>query len=311
MKKTILPFFILIGLLAIFLNNSVSLAQNAYQQPVSSTPYCYQFKHYLVKGSTDMSTQGEVSILQNILYNINLLSVAPTGYFGDLTEAAVMQYQASRNIQPTGTVGPVTRSSFSNCNTTVPPAQSQNTIPITFYSFNKSSVVQVPLNSVISLPNLSPWPEYPNYYFAGWYADYNFTNIYSPTKVEKTFALFAKWVKTCNDGSSVVYPNDCNVNYNPNPNPNPDPNFSNACPSNKEFVANQVNCTCVSGFTKITYGDPASPTAICLPIVENCPSDKYFYSWDFPGCKCPTGFIKNSGLPGIDVNINFCSPNTN
>ncbi|KKW39351.1 MAG: Endopeptidase, cell wall lytic activity, partial [Parcubacteria group bacterium GW2011_GWA1_54_9] len=52
----------------------------------------------------------EVTELQKVLIAEGLLKIdAPTGYFGELTRAAVQAYQASRGIADTGFVGPLTR----------------------------------------------------------------------------------------------------------------------------------------------------------------------------------------------------------
>ncbi len=50
--------------------------------------------------------------LQKILIAKNFLVSEPTGYFGALTEAAVKKYQASKGIEQTGTVGPITRAAL-------------------------------------------------------------------------------------------------------------------------------------------------------------------------------------------------------
>ncbi len=51
----------------------------------------------------------EVKTLQQILYNEQLLNVTPTGYFGALTRAAVIEYQRENGLPTTGFVGPLTR----------------------------------------------------------------------------------------------------------------------------------------------------------------------------------------------------------
>ena len=61
-------------------------------------------------GQRDTVTNGNaVSILQSYLYEIGYLSVAPTGYFGNLTLSAVKAFQNANNINATGYVGPLTR----------------------------------------------------------------------------------------------------------------------------------------------------------------------------------------------------------
>lgn len=52
----------------------------------------------------------EVTELQKVLIAEGLLKVdAPTGYFGQLTRAAVIAFQKARGIAQAGVVGPLTR----------------------------------------------------------------------------------------------------------------------------------------------------------------------------------------------------------
>lgn len=71
--------------------------------------YCINYDKAMTIGSTDAKTNGQVSQLQNFLYNMDFLSVKPTGYFGSLTWTAVANYQKSKGIDPVGSVGPITR----------------------------------------------------------------------------------------------------------------------------------------------------------------------------------------------------------
>ena len=70
----------------------------------------YKFGRDLALGS-----KGEdVTALQAILIKGTYLSIdAPTGYFGVLTRAAVMRYQAAHSISVVGRVGPLTRAVLS------------------------------------------------------------------------------------------------------------------------------------------------------------------------------------------------------
>jgi peptidoglycan hydrolase-like protein with peptidoglycan-binding domain len=69
-------------------------------------------------GSTDTSTNGEVSLLQQFLVGGGYLTMpagVSTGYFGPLTQAAVIQFQTAAGISPNvGFVGPITRSVIQN-----------------------------------------------------------------------------------------------------------------------------------------------------------------------------------------------------
>lgn len=51
----------------------------------------------------------EVMLLQTKLHSLGFLSVNPTGYFGGLTKAAVIAFQAANGVPQTGYVGPLTR----------------------------------------------------------------------------------------------------------------------------------------------------------------------------------------------------------
>jgi N-acetylmuramoyl-L-alanine amidase len=51
---------------------------------------------------------GDVRQLQQYLHQLGLLKVAPTGYFGSLTDAAVRQFQAENGLVADGLVGPLT-----------------------------------------------------------------------------------------------------------------------------------------------------------------------------------------------------------
>lgn len=59
--------------------------------------------------SSDATTNGEVSMLQDFLVASSLLKSTVTGYFGLGTFAAVKQYQRSVGISGTGYVGPLTK----------------------------------------------------------------------------------------------------------------------------------------------------------------------------------------------------------
>jgi hypothetical protein len=57
-----------------------------------------------------VGSRGEdVSTLQKILFDAGFLKVAPTGYFGVLTKAAVTAYQKLNGLEQVGSVGPKTR----------------------------------------------------------------------------------------------------------------------------------------------------------------------------------------------------------
>ena len=70
---------------------------------------CVDLRYNLEVGSTDSTTNGEVTKLQTFLYP-NYLAVAPTGRFYGMTQKAVMKFQREYGITPVrGYVGAVTR----------------------------------------------------------------------------------------------------------------------------------------------------------------------------------------------------------
>lgn len=66
--------------------------------------------------SADVNFNGEVTKLQKFLYEKKLLSIAPTGYFGSMTKAAVVKFQMSVGLDGTGYVGPYTRAAIKAMN---------------------------------------------------------------------------------------------------------------------------------------------------------------------------------------------------
>lgn len=66
---------------------------------------CYVFNTTLQVGSTG----ADVSALQSRLTLEGLFSANATGYFGSITKAAVMAFQAKNNVESVGIVGPKTR----------------------------------------------------------------------------------------------------------------------------------------------------------------------------------------------------------
>lgn len=89
--------------------------------PVSKVSQCVNLYKTLVVGSTDASTNGEVTKLQQFLANSGFfgnlddqtgLSLQPTGYYGMKTAHAVMKWQKEQGmnfVTLTSGVGPMTR----------------------------------------------------------------------------------------------------------------------------------------------------------------------------------------------------------
>jgi hypothetical protein len=73
------------------------------------------------------STGEDVTALQTILIEQGYMSGEATGYFGNLTSAAVKLYQKARGISQTGTVGPLTRASLNAGSPTTSSSSSTTT----------------------------------------------------------------------------------------------------------------------------------------------------------------------------------------
>ncbi|MEN9604968.1 MAG: hypothetical protein RJB39_653 [Candidatus Parcubacteria bacterium] len=111
MKKT--PIFLLA--LGLFLSPFSTHAT----MPIDPT-YCMQFNNNLKYGMSSNSYPGsEVTQLQSFLGKNGFFNQAATGYFGNVTLAAVKRFQAKYGIPATGFVGMLTRAKINalmNCN---------------------------------------------------------------------------------------------------------------------------------------------------------------------------------------------------
>lgn len=121
------------------------------------------FNRFLTVGARG----SDVLQLQVILQAGGYLSVAPTGYFGQLTRLAVMAYQKKNNLEQVGSVGPKTRGllnaylAISQMTPTPTPAPSGNTSTPTPANVFPSTSPQVttptpPSPSPVSSPNDPP-----------------------------------------------------------------------------------------------------------------------------------------------------------
>jgi len=70
---------------------------------------CLTITQNLKQGSTDATTEGEVTVLQKFLVRKGLLSASITGNFGPATESAVKAFQTSAGISASGTVDAATQ----------------------------------------------------------------------------------------------------------------------------------------------------------------------------------------------------------
>lgn len=74
----------------------------------TSSGTTYDFTELLTLGSED----AQVTALQNRLAALGFYSGPVTGYFGTLTQSAVMKYQTANGIEATGSLGPLTRAAL-------------------------------------------------------------------------------------------------------------------------------------------------------------------------------------------------------
>jgi hypothetical protein len=93
-------------------------------QTVGSPSACFAASNNLRLGNVDYSTNGDVTRLQSFLEGQGYFNRVPTGYFGTVTLAAVINFQTSHQISGTGFVGPITRAAISAlCGNPMPPPQ--------------------------------------------------------------------------------------------------------------------------------------------------------------------------------------------
>lgn len=116
------------------LNKSISISTDVV--PVTVADYsnysCADLNIDVEIGQRDtVANANSVSILQSFLYKNGYLTVAPTGYFGNLTLSAVRAFQTAKGINSTGYVGPITRAKIKNidCNASNITSVSVSTTP--------------------------------------------------------------------------------------------------------------------------------------------------------------------------------------
>lgn len=106
--------------------------------PLPGNPTPHLFTLFLAQGSTGP----EVSALQTLLIETGHFNGSVTGYFGPITEAAVMAFQTSKGISPLGVVGPATRAALNNIGNPLatqppvvtPPPSGSGTVGYKFYN---------------------------------------------------------------------------------------------------------------------------------------------------------------------------------
>ena len=74
----------------------------------TSSSTLYIFRNFLNVGSSGK----DVTALQQLLVHLGFLSAAPTGYYGQVTRRAVIDFQKAHGLSPLGYVGPGTRTAL-------------------------------------------------------------------------------------------------------------------------------------------------------------------------------------------------------
>lgn len=112
-------------LLTLALTPAFTLKAQTAQTFYAPSSTCVNLSVLLQVGSRDYYGRTNVSALQAYLYAAGYLRVAPTGYFGGQTLAALKSFQRNNGIYPTGTTNAQTRTMLRDisCGPVIPPAQ--------------------------------------------------------------------------------------------------------------------------------------------------------------------------------------------
>jgi len=140
MKKQIFSCLLLLSVLL-----PISAFAQADVDPNPNTSTCVSLQNSLRYQSRDVSTNGEVSTLQDFLQSKGYLNSEPTGYFGLLTVAAVKSFQSASGMGGDGYVGPPTRAKIKavSCGG-VDTTPTQSSIPGCFRGALYSSITGQP-----------------------------------------------------------------------------------------------------------------------------------------------------------------------
>lgn len=82
--------------------------------PVSATTTSCSAPVVITRALDIGATGSDVTALQNFLVAKSYLNTTPTGYFGNLTHAAVAAFQTAQGFDPVGGVGPLTRAKIAS-----------------------------------------------------------------------------------------------------------------------------------------------------------------------------------------------------
>jgi peptidoglycan hydrolase-like protein with peptidoglycan-binding domain len=158
MKKILFSLFIpLIISLFVFVafdSESAKAETNTSTQPLVSEESCSSFSNDLYMGSTGADVIALQTWLMNKGFDIPVLSSGkmPKGYFGNLTQAALAQYQNSVGLPSTGYFGPLSRAKLNGlCGE--PLTHTSTSTPI----YTPSPIVtNTPISHPISTPTSTP-----------------------------------------------------------------------------------------------------------------------------------------------------------
>ncbi len=125
-------------------------------QIASASVACTNLASDLSYNATDLSSNGEVTALQNFLSASGYMTAIPNGHFGPATLAAVIAFQAANKISSTGYVGPLTRvaitaASCGGNSISSPSTMSTATVPSTSTAVSNSNVTAPTAGATLSV----------------------------------------------------------------------------------------------------------------------------------------------------------------
>ena len=123
---------------------SFGAAYSAKAQTATPSYSCLSLANNLEQGMSDGGAQGQVFELQTFLNQAGNMNYAPTGYFGPITYAAAVAFQAANGVPGTGFVGPLKRAALQKVRCgTVQPTGALSIISVTPNPVAVGSVVTI------------------------------------------------------------------------------------------------------------------------------------------------------------------------
>ena len=121
----------------------LTLSLSAHAAPAPSCP--------ILTRQLSLGSRGtDVSRLQTFLREKSFFSPeVNTGYFGKLTQKAVIQFQRANGLDPVGIVGPKTRTKIGADCVTIPPPQTAQTTPESANKNPQTGILPVPTGEVL------------------------------------------------------------------------------------------------------------------------------------------------------------------